>query len=67
MHYSKINIRFPVEWKKTSQVPSSTFHLEGWTWYLSQTQLNSLKPKWIQRQLNPTSALWKDLMLCRLN
>ena len=27
------------------------------------TQLNSLKTKWIQRFLNPTNALWKDLML----
>ena len=26
------------------------------------TQLNSPKIKWIQRLLNPTNALWKDLM-----
>ena len=31
------------------------------------TQLNSLKLKWIQRLLNPTSVLWKVLMLYRLN
>ena len=27
------------------------------------TQLNSLKIKLIQKLLNPTNALWKDLML----
>ena len=27
------------------------------------TQLNSLKTQWIQRLLNPTNALWKDLIL----
>ena len=26
-------------------------------------QLNYLKIKWIRRLLNPTNALWKDLML----
>ena len=31
------------------------------------TQLNSLKTKWIQRLLNPTNAFSKDLMLYRLN
>ena len=30
-------------------------------------QLKSLKIKWIQRLLNLTNALWKDLMLYRLN
>ena len=30
------------------------------------TQLNSLKRKWIQRLLNPTNALWKNLMLYKL-
>ena len=29
----------------------------------TKTQLNFLKTKWIQRLLNPTNALWKDLML----
>ena len=32
-----------------------------------ETQLNSLKIKWIQRLLNPTNALWKNLMLYQLN
>ena len=31
------------------------------------TQLNSLKIKWIQRLLNPKNALWKNLMLHQLN
>ena len=31
------------------------------------TQQNSLKIKWIQRLLNPTNAVWKDLILHRLN
>ena len=31
------------------------------------TQLNSLKINWIQMLLNHTNALWKDLMLYRLN
>ena len=31
------------------------------------TQLNSLKIKWLQKLLNPTHAVWKDLMLYRLN
>ena len=31
------------------------------------TQLNSLKTKWIQRLLNPFNAFWKDLMLYWLN
>ena len=31
------------------------------------TQLNSLKIKWIQRLLHPATALWKDLILYRLN
>ena len=32
-----------------------------------QTQVNSLKIKWIQRLLNPTNAVWKNLMLYQLN
>ena len=32
-----------------------------------ETQLNSLKIKWIQNLLNPTNALWKNLMLYQLN
>ena len=30
------------------------------------TQQKSLKIKWIQRLLNPTNAVWKDLILHRL-
>ena len=32
-----------------------------------KTQLNSLKIKWIQRLLNLTNALWKNLMRYQLN
>ena len=32
-----------------------------------ETQINSLKIKWIQRLLNPNNALWKHLMLYQLN
>ena len=32
-----------------------------------ETQLNSLKLKWIQKLLNPTIVLWKNLMLYQLN
>ena len=32
-----------------------------------ETQLNSPKIKWIQRLLNPTNGLWKNLMLYQLN
>ena len=32
-----------------------------------ETQLNSLKIKWIQRLLNPNNALWKNLMLYLFN
>ena len=31
------------------------------------TKLNSPEIKWIQRLLDPANALWKDLMLYRLN
>ena len=30
------------------------------------TQLNSVNIKWIQRSLNPTNALWIDLMMYQL-
>ena len=33
----------------------------------TETQLNSLKIKWIQRLLNPTNSLWKNPMLYQLN
>ena len=32
-----------------------------------ETQLNSLKINWIQTLINPTNALWENLMLYRLN
>ena len=32
-----------------------------------ETQLNSLKTKWIQRFLNPINALWKKFMLYQSN
>ena len=34
---------------------------------ISETKLNSLKMKCIQRLLNPTNAFWKNLMLYQLN
>ena len=34
---------------------------------ISETQLNALKIKWIQRLLNSTNAFWKNLMLYQLN
>ena len=32
-----------------------------------ETQLNFLKIKWIQKLVNPTNALWRNLMLYQLN
>ena len=32
----------------------------------TDTQLNYIKIKWIQSLLNPTNALWKNLMHCLL-
>ena len=52
----------------TSQSPSSILHLEVWTRYFgNRYSINTLELKWIQKLLNPTSALWKSLMLYRLN
>ena len=52
----------------TSQAPSSALHFEEWIGILDiEAQLNSLKSKCIQRLLNITNVLWKDLMLYRLN
>ena len=40
----------------------------GGTGFLDiDTQLKSLNIKWIQRLLNPTNAVWRDLMLYLLN
>ena len=50
----------------TSYTLSSTLHLEGQTRYftvLDRRTTNYIKLKWIQSLLNPTNALWKDLML----
>ena len=58
-------------WKgknETSQVPSSTLQLGGWTrFFYVDTSLNSLKIKCIQRLLNSAFAFWIDLMVYRLN
>ena len=58
-------------WKEkneTSQAPSSTLQLEGWTrFFYVDTSLNSLKIKCIQRLLNSAFAFWIDLMVYRLN
>ena len=48
--------------------PRHLIHLSTWNGGQGildiDTQLNSLKTKWVQRLLNPTNGLWKDLMLC---
>ena len=59
IHYSKINEKGNL--KKAYKISSGTTKLIG---FLDiDTQLNSLKTKWIQRLLNPTNAFWKDLKL----
>ena len=66
----KKNIRFPLEQEETGP-PRHLAQLSIWMIGLGildiETQLNSLKIKWIQRLLNPTNALWKNLMLYQLN
>ena len=56
--------------KNISFPPRHLAQLSIWRWALvildTETQLNSPKIKWILRLLNPTNALWKDLMLYRL-
>ena len=58
-------------WKgknETSQAPSSTLQLGGWTrFFYVDTSLNSLKIKCIQRLLNSAFAFWIDLMVYWLN
>ena len=53
------------------QPPRRLAQLSIWTSGLGildiKTQLNSLKIKWIQRLLNPTNALQKNLMMYQLN
>ena len=65
------NMRFPSEQKQytTSQTPGSTLHLDERNRYFRHrdTQLNPLKIKWIQRLLNTTNALRKNLILYQLN
>ena len=67
----KKNMRFPLEQEKKiwprrrlAQLFISTSALG--ILYV-ETQLNSLKIKWIQRLVSPTNALWKNLMLYQLN
>ena len=74
IHYSKINqkvnykkhIQFLLELQKL-RPPRHLIQLSIWKGGLGildiDTQLNSLKTKWIQRLLKPTKAFWKDLML----
>ena len=61
-----MNIRFPLERKKI-RPPRHLAQLSIWIGGLGildiDTQLNSLKIKLIQRLLNPTNAIWKDLIL----
>ena len=78
IHYSKINqkgnwkkhIKFPLELQKL-RPPRHLVQLSTWKGGIGildiDTQLNSLKTKWIQRLLNPTNAFWKDLKLYWLN
>ena len=73
------NIKKKIEWKiydfiweeKTICHPRQLAQLPIWKGGLGileiDTQLNSLKVKWIQRLLHQTNALWKDLMLYWLN
>ena len=57
--------------RKKMQPPGRLAQLSIWTSGLGildiKTQLNSLKIKWIQRLLNPTNALQKNLMMYQLN
>ena len=76
IHNSKINqkenwkkhIKLPLELQKM-RPPRYLIELSTWKGGLGildiDTQLNSLKTKWIQRLLilSPNNALWKDLML----
>ena len=71
MQYCQKNIQFfPLEQEK-KRPPRHLAQLSIWTIGLDildiETQLNSLKIKWIQKLLNPINALWKNLMLYQLN
>ena len=74
IHYSKINkkgnwkkhMKFPLELQKMRPL-RHLIQLSTWNGGLGildvDSQLNSLKTKWIQRLLNPTNALWQNFML----
>ena len=78
IHYSKINqngnwkkhIKFPLELQRM-RPPRQLVQLSTWKGGLGNldidTQLNSLKTKWIHRLSNPTNAFWNDFMLYWLN
>ena len=63
---AKKNIRFLLDQEKI-RPPRNLAQLSIWINGLGilviETQLNSLKIKWIQRLLNPTNALWKNVMV----
>ena len=46
---------------------NSPFGAGGPGFFDTYIELNSLKIRWSQSLLNPTNALWKDLILYRLN
>ena len=62
----KKNIQFPLE-QEEIQTARYLAQLSLWRVRLGildiDIQLNYIKIKWIQRLLNPTNAIWKDLML----
>ena len=62
------NVRYHLEQENTRPLRHLAQLSTIWTIGLGgildiETQLNSLKIKWIQRLLNPTKILWKNLML----
>ena len=65
------NRRFPLEQKKKKKTrhPRHLAQLSIWSGGLVildvDTQLNSLKMKWLQKLLNTTNTLWNGLMLYR--
>ena len=67
--FKEYTISSGTEKNKTSQahVPYLSISRGGLGILFIDTQLNSLKAKWVQRLLNLTNALWKGLMVYRLN
>ena len=59
----KYTVSSGTEKSTTSQTPSLTRSLGTLD---KGKHLNCIKIKWIQRLLNPTNVLWKDLMLYQL-